>query len=57
MPLDGTTVLAALWVVAFLGGVLVGLGLPREPPHWWERPWPTGPAPEPSSGERMRSGR
>jgi hypothetical protein len=58
MPLDGTTVLAALWIGAFLGGVLVGLGLRGpEPPHWWERPWPTGPAPEPGYRERMRSGR
>jgi hypothetical protein len=58
MPVDGTTVLLALWVVGFLGGLLIGLGLRGgEPPRWWERPWPTGPAPEPSFGERTRSGR
>lgn len=56
MPhLDGTTILVAVWLVAFIGGLLVGLGLRRsDPPHWWERPWPTGPAPEPSFGERVR---
>jgi hypothetical protein len=58
MALDGTTVLLALWVAAFVGGLLIGLGLRRgEPPRWWERPWPTGPAPEPSFGERVQSGR
>jgi len=58
MPLDDTTVLLALWLAAFVGGLLVGLGLRGdEPPRWWERPWPTGPAPEPSVTERTRAGR
>jgi hypothetical protein len=58
MALDGTSVPLALMLAAFLGGLLVGLGLRGdEPPRWWERPWPTGPAPEPSFGEPMRSGR
>jgi hypothetical protein len=58
MPLEETTVLLGLWLAAFLGGLLIGLGLRRgEPPRWWERPWPTAPEPEPTLGERMRSGR
>jgi hypothetical protein len=57
LPLDGTTILVALWLTAFIGGLLVGLGLRRrEPPRWWERPWPAGPAPEPSFGEHARVG-
>jgi hypothetical protein len=48
----------ATWMATFVGGVLVGLGLRRgEPPRWWERPWPAGPAPEPSFGERVESHR
>jgi hypothetical protein len=58
MALDATSVPLALMLAGFLGGLLIGLGLRGdEPPRWWERPWPTGPAPEPSFGERTRSGR
>jgi hypothetical protein len=58
MPLDETTVLLGLWLLAFLGGLLIGLGLRGdEPPRWWERPWPTGPEPESDFREHMTAGR
>jgi len=59
MAMSATTVLTlVLWLATFVGGLLVGLGLRRgDPPRWWERPWPTGPAPEPSLGERVKPGR